>query len=91
MDFLFVVRNWVRAKAAGKLENKQTVGEGWGGGGERQKEYCHFSSSWTLKYTVHIPCFFFPYRQDQTLTVTGSHFVIGFKCTEGGGGGPRDL
>ena len=57
MDFLFVVRNWVRAKAAGKLVNKQTVEEGVGGGG-RQREYCHFSSSWTLKYTVHIPCFF---------------------------------
>ena len=59
MDFLFVVGNWVRAKAAGKLENKQTMGEGmWGGGGGRQKEYFHFSSSWTLKYTVRIPCFF---------------------------------
>ena len=30
----------VRAKAAGKLENKQTMGEGMtGGGGGRQREY----------------------------------------------------
>ena len=31
----------------------------------------------------HSLFFQFPYRQDQALTVTGSHFVIGFKCTEG--------
>ena len=44
-------------KAAGKLENKQTMGEGVME--ERQREYWHFSLSWTLKYVVHISYFFF--------------------------------
>ena len=83
MDFLFVVRNWVKAKAAGKLVNKQTVGEGVGGKSERILPFFFI-----MNFEIHCshPLFFqFPYRQDQALTVTGSHFVIGFKCTEGAG------
>ena len=81
MDFLFVVRNWVRAKAAGKLVNKQTVGEGVGEGRENIAIFLHHEL-WNTLSTFPV---FFPYRQDQALTVTGSHFVIGFKCTEGVG------
>ena len=87
MDFLFVVRNWVRAKAAGKLVNKQTVEEGVGGGGKAERILPFF---FIMNFEIHCPHSLFlqfPYRQDQALTVTGSHFVIGFKCTEGAGHG----
>ena len=58
MDFLFVVRNWVRAKAAGKLVNKQTVGEGvTGGKSERILPFFFI-----MNFEIHCPHSLFFFR-----------------------------
>ena len=59
MDFLFVVRNWVRAKAAGKLVNKQTVGEGMGGGGEAERILAFL---FIMNFEIHCPHSLFFFR-----------------------------
>ena len=55
-----------------------------GGGGKAERILTFF---FIMNFEIHCShfLFFFPYCQDQALTVTGSHFVIGFKCTEGAG------
>ena len=57
MDFLFVVRNRVRAKAAGKLVNKQTVGEGVGGKSERILPFFFI-----MNFEIHCPHSLFFFR-----------------------------